>query len=489
MVIPSVQTLSRLLAPATEQQLTSWLFIKLLALVYLVAFASLVMQINGLVGAGGILPYADELAAKFNHSGRLAWWHNPTLFWFSANDAALQGAAIAGSLLAVLLLVGRRPLLPLILLFLLYLSLADAGQMFLNFQWDTLLLESGFLAILIARGPNVLTIFLFHWLLFRLRFLSGISKFLSNDPSWSDLTALYYYFETQPLPHAGAWYAHQLPDWLLQAGAAVVLFAETVVPFFIFLPRRFRIFAAAFTILIQLLIIATSNHNWINLLTILLCLFLLDDRILGKLIPARLHPQTLATGITAHAKLSSLGGAVAAVLIVLTSLVWMFEMISGTVTVQPLREVAMRVRSFGQGNVYHVFPTMQVERQELQVEGSYDGIEWRSYEFKYKPGELARRPEFIVPYQPRLDWMIWFVPSQRREQLYWLDRFLVRLQQNSPQVVSLLSDNPFADKPPRYMRVLAYRYDFTTAQQRRESGNWWRREFLGEFPYVRPRIP
>jgi hypothetical protein len=130
-----------------------------------------------------------------------------------------------------------------------------------------------------------------------------------------------------------------------------------------------------------------------------------------------------------------------------------------------------------------------VERQELQIEGSYDGIEWRSYEFKYKPGELAKRPEFIVPYQPRLDWMIWFVPSQRREQLYWLDRFLVRLQQNSPQVVALLSDNPFAAKPPRYMRVLAYRYHFTSTHQRRQSGNWWRREYLGEFPYVRPRIP
>ena len=484
-----VQTLSRLFEPAEDQLLTSWLFLKLLALIYFAAFFSLVFQIEGLVGPQGILPYGERLGAEFNHSGYLAWWRNPTLFWFNAGDVALQAAAIAGCLISVMLLFGRRPLLPLILLFILYLSLTHAGQMFLNFQWDTLLLESGFVAILIARGPNYLAIFLFHWLLFRLRFLSGISKLLSNDPSWSNLTALNSYFETQPLPHAGAWYAHQLPEWMLQGATGMVLFAEIIVPFFIFLPRPFRLFAAAVTILIQLLIIATSNHNWINLLTILLCLFLLDDRIVARLVPARLIPQNLAAGRGERSPSLRLFSAAAAMLIMLASLTWMFEMITGRITAQPLREVAMSVRNFGLGNVYHVFPTMQVERQELQIEGSYDGVEWRSYEFRYKPEALHKRPEFIVPYQPRLDWMIWFVPSQRSDQLYWLDRFLQRLEENSPQVTALLANNPFADKPPRYFRVLAFRYHFTTAEQRAETGNWWRRELLGEFPYVPPRRP
>ena len=156
---------------------------------------------------------------------------------------------------------------------------------------------------------------------------------------------------------------------------------------------------------------------------------------------------------------------------------------------QPLREVAISVRNFGLGNVYHVFPTMQVERQELQIEGSHDGVEWRSYVFRYKPGALNKRPEFIVPYQPRLDWMIWFVPSQRSDQLYWLDRMLQRLEENSPQVTGLLAGNPFADRPPRFLRVLAFSYRFTTARQHAETGNWWRRDFVGEFPYVPPRRP
>ena len=483
-----VQTLSKLFDPAEDQLLTSWLFLKLLALIYFAAFFSLVFQIEGLAGPHGILPYDVRLEAEFSHLGALAWWRNPTLFWVNAGDAALQATAISGCLISIMLLFGRRPLLPLILLFILYLSLTHAGQMFLNFQWDSLLLESGFLAILIARGPNLFTIFLFHWLLFRLRFLSGISKLLSHDPSWSNLTALNSYFETQPLPHAGSWYAHQLPEWILQGATGVVLFAEIIVPFFIFLPRPFRLFAAAITILIQLLIIATSNHNWINLLTILLCLFLLDDRIVGRFFPARLSSWITANKAAPSLSLNLFGTATG-LLILVASLVLIFVMTTAREPLKPLPEIAMSVRNFGLGNVYHVFPTMQVERQELQIEGSHDGVEWRSYVFRYKPQALHKRPEFIVPYQPRLDWMIWFVPSQRSDQLYWLDRFLQQLEKNAPQVTALLANNPFTDKPPRYFRVLAFRYHFTTAEQRAETGNWWRRELLGEFPYVPPRRP
>jgi hypothetical protein len=164
--------------------------------------------------------------------------------------------------------------------FILYLSLYHAGQVFTNFQWDTLLLETGFLAIFLVGGGNLLLILLFDWLLFRLRFMSGAFKLVSADPSWSGLTALNHYFETQPLPHIGAWYAHQLPELLLKAGVIFTLFSELLAPFLIFFPRRYRQIAAAITILMQLLIIATSNHNFINLLTIILCLFLLDDSLL-----------------------------------------------------------------------------------------------------------------------------------------------------------------------------------------------------------------
>jgi hypothetical protein len=155
----------------------------------------------------------------------------------------------------------------------------------------------------------------------------------------------------------------------------------------------------------------------------------------------------------------------------------------------PFHQFSDSLRRLGLGNIYHVYPTMQVERHELDIQGSNDGENWRSYEFKYKPGALDRVPPFNVPHQPRLDWMIWFVPTQQIPQMYWFDLFMQRLHQGSATVTGLLAHNPFADKPPKFLRVLVYRYHFTTPQERAESGNWWRREYLGIFPQVEPRKP
>jgi hypothetical protein len=491
-VNPITRYLAAWLSEADDYYLASGLFIKLLALIYFIAFLSLSVQITGLVGANGILPFTELLHDLYQNYGALAWLYKPTLFWFNSSDVALKGVTIAGCIVSMLLFFGYKQKWSLIILFVLYLSLLHAGQIFLMFQWDTLLLEAGFLAIFLNAGPSRLLLFLFHWLLFRLRFMSGVSKLASGDPSWANLDTLKYYFETQPLPHAGAWYFQQLPDWILQGGVMLVFFTELVVPFFIFLPRRFRLFAAATTIVMQLLIIATSNHNWINLLTIVLCLFLLDDKIMQKIIPQRLQPVILrenpavaSTRIPRH----QYALPIFAVLILLSSITAFSTMVFHIKYPEPLASTTFLVRSWGIGNIYHIFPTMQTERQELQIEGSNDAIEWKSYGFKYKPGAIDKRPEFIVPHQPRLDWMIWFVPPRNPDMLYWFDRFLTRLQQGSPEVLDLLAYNPFPDKPPAYIRVLAFQYRFTTIAEREQTGNWWQREYLGEFPFVKPRIP
>jgi hypothetical protein len=359
------------------------------------------------------------------------------------------------------------------------------------FQWDTLLLECGFLAIFLADAPTRLIVMLFEWLLFRLRFLSGYFKLASGDPSWRDLTALDYYFETQPLPHIGSWYAHQLPQWLLKTGVAFTLFAELVVPFFIFLPRPFRIAAAATTIVAQLLIIATSNHNFINLLTILLCLFLLDDRILGHLLPGAVGERIRAAarrngpGPVSRA----LAGATAALILALSLTMMLAAQVRRPLphALIVLNEIAP---AFGIGNLFHLFPTMQTQRQELRIFGSYDGQTWEPYEFRYKPDALDRAPQFIVPHQPRLDWMMWFLPPQWPDTAFWLAPFLESLRQNRGAVTHLLARNPFEGKsPPNLLRVLAYRYRFTTPQERARTGNWWKSEYLGEYPDVPPRRP
>jgi uncharacterized membrane protein YphA (DoxX/SURF4 family) len=447
------------------------------------------VQIDGLVGPQGVMPLKEQLDGAFEEWGYGAWLWYPSIFWWlEPTDLALQATAWSGVLLSLLLLAGRwqRPVL--IGLFLLYLSLFHAGQLFTNFQWDSLLLETGLLAVFLIGGPSLLLILLFEWLLFRLRFMSGVFKLVSEDPAWSGFTALNHYFETQPLPHVGAWYAHHLPDWLLKGGVGLTYFSELVVPFFIFLPRPYRRFAAAVTILMQLLIIVTSNHNFINLLTILLCLFLLDDGVVGRLLPAGLK-QRLSGAQARPGRIDRIAVSGLALVIFSASL---FSFSANSLRMAlplPLVQYTDSVRRLGIGNIYHIFPTMQLERHELEIEGSNDGETWLGYRLRYKPGPLDRAPPFIVPHQPRLDWLVWFVPTQQLPHMVWFDRFLRRLHEGSASVGGLLEHNPFADTPPRYLRVLVHRYRFTTPQERGASGEWWQRETLGLFPRVPPRRP
>lgn len=467
-------------------RLTGRLFLRLLALVYLAAFIASAIEITGLVGENGILPAGEHLARLEQQVGMLGWIRFPSLFWIDHSDTSLLLVSYAGCFFAITLLIGWRPLLSTIALFILYLSLVRVGQLFFNFQWDYLLLEAGFLSIFLTAGPNRLLIFLFHWLLFRLRFLSGISKVLSEDPSWSSLTTLKYYFETQPLPHMGSWYAHQLPEWLLRTGTGFTLFVEIMVPFFIFLPRPFRLFAAFSTITIQVLIILTSNHNFINLLTITLCLFLLDDRAIRGLIPKWLQSQPLQhpAGRISRFLLPPM-----AMILLVSSSFAIYDFVTDGRTENAWDAPVNWVRGWGLGNVYHVFPNMQTERHELRIEGSQDGRTWKAYRFRYKPNGPEDRPRFIVPLHPRLDWMIWFVPPRSPLMRHWFESFLWRLHQNSASVTALLAHNPFPEDGPRYLRVLSYRYRFTTPGEREETGRIWDAQYLGEFPNVPPRIP
>ncbi|MCG8035530.1 MAG: lipase maturation factor family protein [Candidatus Thiodiazotropha taylori] len=484
-----IARLKPLLEHDDRYQIISWLFLRLLALIYLSAFASLASQITGLVGSQGILPLDHHFALAQQHLGEQAWLRFPSIFWLiGTEDGLLQSAALLGVLLSLMLLIGRWQRAVLILLFLLYLSLYHAGQVFMNFQWDTLLLEAGFLAIFLVGGANPLLIFLFDWLLFRLRFMSGLFKLFSNDPSWSGFTALNHYFETQPLPHIGAWYAHQLPDLLLKAGVGLTLFSELIVPFFIFLPRKFRLAAAGITILMQLLIIATSNHNFINFLTIALCLFLLDDKLINSIMPARLvsHIKSTHNSLGAFRRVMILS---CFVVIPTTSLISFSAKLWDHSVIKQSLPWAETVQQFGIGHLYHIFPTMQTQRHELIIQGSNDGREWLSYKFNYKPDEASDRLRINLPHQPRLDWMLWFVPTQHPVQIYWFDQFMRQIKAGSPSVTSLLENNPYPDTPPKYLRVLVYRYSFTNREERAQTGHWWKTEFLGEFPHLAPRSP
>ena len=461
-------------------ELVSALFIKLLALVYFIAFASFSSQITALVGEQGILPVTDLLAQATDRFGWKRFLAFPTVFWLNAGDTALTAATWLGCAFSVLVLLNYRTRFSLTILYLLYLSIYHAGQTFMNFQWDYLLLEAGFLAIFLTPNSRIV-IFLYRWLLFRLRFLSGLSKILSQDPGWAGLSALTFYFETQPLPHVGAWYAHQLPEWMLTLATATVLFIELVVPFMMFMSRKYRLSAAWLTIGLQVLIILTSNHNWFNILTIVLCLFLLDDQALRRILPGSICDWLLGQKQVAAdpAYLRIPGYAFAAVILV-TSSVQIWEMVSGTRLGGDAGKLLNYVERWSLANKYHVFPTVNQQRIELVIEGTADGVNWQPYSFKYKPGALDQPLKVVIPHQPRLDWMIWFVPLDPIF-VYWFENFLATLLENSPAVTAQLAYNPFADSPPAAVRVQAFEYSFTDFAERAQTGNWWNSRPLGLF--------
>jgi len=465
--------------------LASALFLRLLGLCYLTAFVSLWVQIDGLVGSRGILPVTRFLDWVRERAGREAYGLLPTLCWFDSSDGFLHLLCGGGTLACLLLIAGFAPTVCLALAWVLYLSLSIAGQVFLDFQWDFLLLEVGFLAILfaprlwrmrIAFEPPAAILFLLRWLLFRLMFSSGFVKLASGDPAWRHLTALTYHYETQPLPPWTAWFMHQLPVSFQKFSCLVMFSIELAVPLLVFAPRRLRLFAFGALVTFQLLIASTGNYAFFNLLTVALCVLLLDD----AAFPRELQEKTTARKAAAGGKWPGWVLAPVAATVLLVSLVEF----SGTLRhagawpglALRLTRAAMPYRSV---NTYGLFSIMTTSRPEIVIEGSEDGSSWRAYEFRWKPGDLLRRPGFVAPHQPRLDWQMWFAALGSYRENPWFISFLARLLQGSPEVLRLFEKNPFPDHPPRFVRAVLYDYHFTDPAARRQTGAWWRREPRG----------
>ena len=230
------------------------------------------------------MPAAGYLDAAHKTLGGSAYRILPTLFWVNSSDTALVAGTIVGVALGLLVVVDRWTRPALIGLFALYLSYVYAAQDFMSFQWDMLLLETGFLAIFLTGGSRII-IWLFRWLVFRYLFLAGAVRSSCPGSPWRGLTALEYHFWTQPLPTPLAWYAAQLPRALLIGATAAALVVELCTVFLIFLPRRLRAVAAGCVLLLRLLILLTGNYNFFNLLSMLLCVFLFDDAALRRVIP------------------------------------------------------------------------------------------------------------------------------------------------------------------------------------------------------------
>lgn len=474
------------------QILTRWLFLKILGVIYFIAFISFFVQIPGLIGENGILPTENFLTYLQKNLGPISFWSFPTLAWFNMTNAALQFFALLGAAASLFLIFGIALTPVLLILWLLYLSLFTVGQTFMSYQWDILLLEVGFLAIFLSRG-SLIIIWLFRWLLFRFVFMSGAVKLLSGDPVWRNLTALNFHYETQPLPNLIAWYAHQLPEWFQKVSVGAMFFIQLAVPFLIFAPRRLRFFAAFSIIFLESLIFFTGNYNFFNILTVSMCIFLLDDTFIRRFFPQKFvsriikaYGQKLASD-SGRAVLIAL-----AVLIIFLSSSLMFMNFSGAFP-WPSGHIYRIIDQFRVVNSYGLFAVMTTLRPEIFIEGSNDGEAWLEYGFKYKAGDLSRRPKWVAPHQPRLDWQMWFEGLNAERNIMgssdpttyrynaWFRNFMIRLLQGSQDVLALLDKNPFPDSPPKYIRAVAFNYHFTNFQERKETGNWWKREFLGAY--------
>ncbi len=439
------------------------------------AFASFAVQARGLIGQQGILPLNDFLNNVWGQLGAGSFWRVPTVFWWLRGDRAVAGVCWFCAAVAIAAVFVRANSLTQRVLFGVlfagYLSVVSAGQIFMGYQWDFLLLEAGFLAIFLT--PDATRVWLFHWLLFRLMFESGAVKMQSEDETWRNLTAMTYHYYTQPLPTPLAWFFAQAPLAFQKLSTLFVLFTELIVPFGFFGPRWVKLICAIATATLQLLILLTGNYTFFNFLTIALCLLLVDDVFLGR-IPATPGAPRANRFVTA-----------ALFLFIMTlSCAGLARMFHSTVP-SALAKLQQRLAPFGIVNGYGLFANMTTSRLEITVEGSDDGENWKPYVFRFKPDDAGRAPRWAAPYQPRLDWQMWFAALGSYQENPWFQHFIVRLLEASPPVLALLESDPFHGHPPRFIRASVTEFHFTDWETKRKTGDWWKREDKGQyFPVV-----
>ncbi len=473
--------------PARAYVLTRFAVLRLLALVYAVAFLVLLRQGEPLIGRDGLLPAAAYLARVHAALGARAYRALPTLFWLDCSDATLRAAAWAGLGLSVAALLGATNALLQLALWALYLSFVQVGQLFWGYGWETQLCETGFLAVFLcpvrtlgpfAGAPPEPVIWLLRWLIARIMLGAGLIK-LRGDPCWRALTCLLWHYETQPVPNPVSWLLAAQPRWLAIAGALFNFLVELVAPWFVFGPRPARLAAGLLLVTFQLTLIASGNLAFLNWLTIVPALACFDDAALGRLCPRRLRAWIAAR--TAAGAPSRAARAAA----------WALVAVVAVLSIAPVQNLLsprqMMNASFDPlhlVNTYGAFGTVGRERDEVILEGTRDAhpgpdTRWAEYELPCKPGDVRRRPCFISPYHYRLDWQMWFAAMSSIDREPWLVHLVFELLCGNPGVRGLFAVDPFADAPPRWIRAELYRYRFTRPGD--GSPDWWVRTRVGTY--------
>jgi hypothetical protein len=510
--------------------LVRWIFLRLLAAIYFSAFFPLLFQIEGLNGPNGILPAQRYLMALRSGMGAIRYWYAPTVFWLSSGSHMMMAVIWIGLAASLAALFNLWPRLSLFVSFICFLSFVTAAQAFSSYQSDSMLLEAGFLVLFfaplgirpglgIASPPSRAALFLLQWEWFRIYFESGIIKLLSGDPQWRNYTAMDEYYQNGPLPTWIGWYVEHLPHWFHAATVAGTLALELAVVWMLFLPRRARFICFLIVTPWEIGVIFTANYTFLNYLVLALGFLLLDDTSLRWLLPKRfrnLLPVNSAPAVapiskdstpiaksTAGDRNTSLGFrqstrrfvhttdlAVSAVMLTLIAYATTAEMIQMPLPNIPLPSLPVTIlEPFRIANQYGLFAVMTRGRYEIEFQGSNDGRDWTPYPFRFKPQALNKAPGIYAPYQPRFEWNLWFASLGVWQQNDLVPLTEERLLENDADVVSLFKSNPFAQTPPRYLRAVLWQYWFTTNDERRQTGNWWKREFLGLYAPELMRLP
>ncbi len=451
-----------------------------LGLTYLLAFIAALRQFRPLVGENGLLDIKKFLR-------RVSFKRSPSLFHAYYSDRLFGFVAWLGIILSLVALSGLSDAGPLwlsvsvwFLLWLLYLSIVNVGQVFYGFGWESLLLEAGFYAIFF--GPihyqdSFLIIFLLRWLLFRVEFGAGLIK-MRGDSCWRDLTCMNYHHETQPMPNPMSWFFHHLPKPMHKVETFFNHVVQLGIVWLLFAPQPVASCASILIILSQFYLLISGNYSWLNWLTILLAFSGFSDQFLQQFI-AFTPPADLSSPFYYHGIVASL-----AAVVIYMSIKPVKNMIS------PKQRMNFSFNPLHLVNSYGAFGSVTKKRRELIIEGTAEDqidlqTEWKPYEFKGKPGSPGRRPPQIAPYHLRLDWQMWFAAMRSVPSNPWFIQFTCKLLQNDPAVLNLLRTNPFEKDPPKYIRVRLYEYRFTTPEERKNTGLWWKRAFLQE--YLSPR--
>jgi hypothetical protein len=476
------------LVPRCSYWLTRFVILRLLGLVYLVAFLAAAKQIVPLIGGNGLLPIGQFLARVRESLGstQAGFLRLPSLFWWNSSDAALVATAWIGVALSCVVLCGWANALVLAALWLLYMSFVHVGQDWYSYGWEVQLLETGFLAIFLCplldgrpfprRAPPLVVLWLFRWLVFRIMLGAGLIK-IRGDPCWRDLTALDYHFETQPLPNPLSRWFHFLPRMLLRAGVVFNHVAELVAPWFVFGPRVMRRAAGGVIVLFQGTLILGGNLSFLNWLTVVSALACFDDAVWAKLLPRALIRRAEAAAAIARPSRPqqvvayAVAGVVALLSINPVANLFSRQQVMNT-SFDPLNLV----------NTYGAFGSVGQERLNVVLEGTDAQVpdnfaEWKEYFYRGLPVDSARMPPQVAPYQLRLDWQMWFAAMSTPGEYPWVFHLIWKLLHNDAKTLSLFAANPFPGDPPRYIRAVLYRYSF--AKPGNAEGRWWNREKLG----------